>query len=763
MIDMEEATVEIVNGDLIDIRSGEVLLSRTEIEKTADTKLDFVETSDNKLAIGVSFPSTMQIPADYLKDIDEYRFTTSDIYKQMDVCDRLYKYEGIVGSVIDMMVDMANTPIISQDLKNSAAKKLFSHFSKSLNKKVQTTTTGLISFIDQGMSQWLIFGNAFPYKSWRKVEVDGKQYELPNITYLNPQAIHIDEDRLMMGEEKIYLKLNNRSFSKLRKSTPEGAGLLKGLSTKDKRNGKIPLKSEQITHIKRKPRDWEGWGIPYLTRAFSPISSKKRLRRLDDTTTEGLINYLTIFKLGSTDAKSPYHKVSIARLNAFANLIKNPTASTSLIWAHDISVETAGPDGKVLDFKDKYGEVDADILKSLGIAPGILDQTRRIDDGAILILVETLETVRNNFLTYIKETYDEVLERNKIKVDEYTLTFANIKLSDILQKLKSLILSFYDRGLLSYETALTLGGHDFIQETKRKKSEQSIREEGLFEVPNLPFSTNKTEEPMTKRDDGRPEEKIRTEKTKIDNDVKTDKPEKEIGTNVSKADSFYIDAYKQGLDNKYQKMIDKLVDAMSEADVFDENMFDLIVSAGFIEIKNYARKALKIVYDVFNEDIEVDEHDLMFQRLEGWNTTYLDKFKNTVMGRVKKGTTILDGMDVDLLIPLVVTTFEKEKYRFGLYASEGFIKARVAGTIEIETRSGNIGGFWETAGDDRVCAACAAMSGNWYKSADIFDISPVHPLCRCGISWTDHNPLISEPETNNTIVVTNPANPNKLL
>ena len=758
----EEILVEVLGGNLINSVTGEIIISHDEIVEGTGKGIQFIESGKGELAVGISFPSTMKVPVDYLKDVDEYKFTTSAIYKQMDVCDKMYKYESIIGSAVDTLVDLSNTPIVAQDLRDKKAQKILEHFSKNLNKKLQTSSTGLGAFIEQGMSQYLVFGNAFPYKSWRKVDVDGEKYNLPNITYMNPKNIQIDEDRIAVGEEKIYISMKPRTLNRIKKNGGKELAIIKGASKEDLKAGKIPLSPDNVTHIKRKARDWEGWGIPYLVRAFGPVSSKKRLRKLDDTTTEGLINYLTIFKIGSSNEKSPYHKVSLARLTAFSNLIRNPTASTTLVWPHDLEVITTGPEGKVLDFKEKYNEVDRDILQALGIVGGLFD-TKNIDEEAILVLIETLESMREVFITYITDLYNEILEKNGIDIEDFKVRFNNIKLSDILQKLKSMLLSFYDRGLLSFETAITVGGHDFAQEVKRKKNEKKYKEEGLFDVPNLPFSAdnNDGKTPMQQRDDGRPTDKIRTEKPKIDNDVKLEKPEKNIG--MTKADTAFIDGYRRGIENKYDKLRDKILKSIEDNNAFIEDEITLIISAGFLELRQYTSKALKIAYDVFNEDLEVDEKDFMYQRLEGWNTTHLTKFKESISTTINKGYDVLEGADVDLLIPLVLTTFEKERYRLNMYAEEGYVKARMAGIIETQARSGNVGGFWETAGDDRVCPACEGKDGNWYKNEELLDLFPTHPHCRCNVLWTANNPILDDPGTNNTPVRTAPNNPNKPL
>jgi hypothetical protein len=268
---------------------------------------------------------------------------------------------------------------------------------------------------------------------------------------------------------------------------------------------------------------------------------------------------------------------------------------------------------------------------------------------------------------------------------------------------------------------------------------------------------------MTRRDDGRPDDKMRTEKTKIDNDVKLDKPSKNIGGNLSRGDVLYISSYREGLENKYFKTMNKIIEQIKKDGTIDENKLNLIVAAGFIEMKNYTQKALKLVYDVFNEDTDTDEFDFTFQKLEGWNIFYMTKFREALLSSIKRGSELLGDVDVDIVIPAIITAFEKESYRMEMYAMEGFIKAKMAGILETEAKLGNIGGYWVTMGDETVCDTCAGKEGNWYKNEEILDVYPSHPKCRCDINWTSSNPLIDHVDVNNTPIITFPNKPNKPL
>lgn len=486
---------------------------------------------EKEVVVGISF-NRDQSPSDYLDNIGEYDLFKTNIKKQMEICEKIYTFEGIVGTMIDLMVDIANTPLIIQDLEDEKALEVLKGYIENVNTPLKITNKGTNKLIEQGMTQWLVYGNCFPYKSWRNYKVDGKTLLMPNINFLNPRRVTIDEGLLALGVKKIYYNIegvSDKSFKKYRSM------LLKNVR-KSKKQVDIELPLKNVDHLKRKGFDWKAFGVPFLVRSFAAISSKKKLRALDDATTEGLINYLTIFKIGSPDPASPYHSVDSSRLKAFANLLNNPTASTTLIWTHDLEVDTLGPDGKVLELKDKYMEVDADILKSLGVGANLFTAfDRRDNEETVLMFIETLETMRDHFIEYLTELFKDILEANDLPYDNFSLKFSSIRLADVLQKTKNIILSYYDRGLLSYETALSMGGYSFKQELERKKKEQSIKKKGLFDVPNLPFSNNGS--------DGRPTDNTKTSTNKKDNNIKLDtKTEK---TNKEAAETYMENYYRK--------------------------------------------------------------------------------------------------------------------------------------------------------------------------------------------------------------------------
>ena len=581
---------------------------------------------------------------------------------------------------------------------------------------------------------------------------------------MNPHNIEIDEDLIPLGVEDISIKVPSRLLNKeLPPGTAEPDSVKELRKTYNKKkspsnfgNVQIRLNPNNVTHIKRKPRDWEAWGIPLVLRAFSAVSSKKRLRRLDDTTTEGLVNYLTVFKLGATDSKSVYHKVSQNRLNSFAALISNPTAATTLVWTHDLAIETVGPDSQVLEFDGKYESANKDIISALGIGALLLSEGTAAEESS-LVLVEILESARSAFLSYVKHIYEQVLEVNGIKA-EIDVKFANIKLSDILQKLKNLVLSYYDRGLLSYETALTLGGHSFAQEVERKRKQKDVKEEGLFDVPNLPFSTNKDGQSSPSNDDGRPTDKTNDkDKNKVEDE--SNEPEETRSYEWSKADHDFVEMYKQALSNKVGKIKERLVSKATE-NKLKQLDFSLALTSGFADIVGFIDETLLGVYENGITQLnDVSAQVLIRQELNSWVYQSATKIRDSLSKELTSAASkVLKQKDQELFIPIIETSFAKHIKRIEMLSEQSYIKANVASIIDVELSKGKAGAIWLS--EEGQCEVCTARNENFYKPKELFKIFPAHPGCGCKLKWVDSDATVEG--KSNTPVVVDSKNPSKL-
>jgi hypothetical protein len=193
------------------------------------------------------------------------------------------------------------------------------------------------------------------------------------------------------------------------------------------------------------------------------------------------LNLVTVFKIGSKEFPA-----SDARLRKFANLLKNPKATTTLVWAHDIDILQVGPDGKVLAFKDKYKDAKEDLLVALGIPPILMSYPQNSDAWvAILALVERLSNWRVIMSLWLQDLCNQISKYNGFTETGITVKWERMNLT-IETEVKNLVLAFYDRGLISAKTAMREANYDYDHEIESKS--QELRDKELLAPPNLPFS-----------------------------------------------------------------------------------------------------------------------------------------------------------------------------------------------------------------------------------------------------------------------------------
>lgn len=449
-----------------------------------------------ELAVGLKVPSSVKTPVNYLSTLKQYQDIYNDIYTQMQVAWKLYQFNSIVGSAVDALVDFAVTNLYAEETGNKKLDALMKHFFENLNYENTNTVPGVYPLMQELALEWFTSGNAFPYVRWDNVEIDDfdGMWKLPtSITLLNPQSIVLPKDPIAFGQELICLKLDGTLWSKLRldgRSNPEAALLKSAIprsmmdairSSKSVFQGEVRLNPKFVTHLKRKAKGYQVWGTPYVSRCFASATLIERLKELDESISSGLINLITVFKIGTEE-----HPASSARLQKFASLIRNPKATTTLVWAHDIEVMQVGPDGKILAFKDKYKDAKEDLLIGLGIPPTLMSLSQQGEAWvSILSLVEKLSNWRTVTSIWLEKICNQIAKENEFN-EKIKIKWDRMNLKDEAS-IKNLILAFYDRGLISIKTALQQSGYNIEGETSRKKNEDKVKD--LFLPPQLPFSS----------------------------------------------------------------------------------------------------------------------------------------------------------------------------------------------------------------------------------------------------------------------------------
>ena len=444
------------------------------------------------LALGYVIPKQSPTSMAFLANLRDYNDTESDIKKQIKLSNEIYRWEGIVTLAINTSVDFTITQMSVKGLEGKALEAV-NFWLENVNLAVSASDKGIYSFSTQVCLEWFLSGNAFLYENWSEMQAKKQKYLLPSeIILLNPKNIDIPEESLIFGKKVIKYQLTKdvsdliekkNSKSKLTKSEKLLVDAIPKEMLDLYEDGFITFEPGKVTHLKRRGRNYLPWGVPYLTGVFNAVAHKRKLQLLDQATMEGLINRVTIFKIGDAKNEKTWGP---ARLSAFKNLLVNPSPQKMLVWAYDVEVEDVVPNSDVLSFENKYVQADRDILYALGVpADIIVGKTSGDQFTTIATFMERLSEFRDYFELYLKNMIQQILVKNNLYKDQNIRIFWGHSRLRNAREIRELVLTLWDRGLISIRTALEESGQDVDLEKERKDQEIDIKE--LFSPPVNPF------------------------------------------------------------------------------------------------------------------------------------------------------------------------------------------------------------------------------------------------------------------------------------
>ncbi len=440
---------------------------------------------------------------DTLQSID----VPDDFDSQVELARKLYKEEGIVKTVIDLMVDFSATK-----MRNVTTQPKSQKFFDNLCKYSDMDSVLRWVFLEYYRS-----GDVFTYRGDKqtvKVGADRGSVYYP-YTVLNPTVIDVEGS--LVFNYNIYTM----------EVTGELQSIIQAIGRKDKRitevlkyipkefknprfssSGKIILDQNKVARISRNRQPYEKRPSPFMSGAFRPLLVKRRLREMDLATAEGIINSLIIIRVGNDN-----YPATKKQLEAVAGLFSTGAKSLQLFWNHTLDVEIITSDLTALG-EEKYRQVNRDILSSLGMPTVLINGG---EDGgrfanawaSIVALMERLENGRRQIKRWLESEYRIIAEDNNIK-EVPTVEFERMNLREE-KVFKNILMAYYDRGLLDVETLLEDSGYDYEQIKERKKTQK--KDKSIFDPP---YSAIPTPKSMKDGGEGRPRTEVDTKYTPRD-------------------------------------------------------------------------------------------------------------------------------------------------------------------------------------------------------------------------------------------------------
>ncbi len=677
-----------------------------------------------------------------LRDVKDYNDANlEDRVELVELARKLRSFEGICSTVADLLVDFgaARGMFRTENVELQALLNRWMNFVNSppvINLKgIVFPVSGLREVSRKIIDDYLTDGDAIFTLFWQNnvkmdIEIDKKGFFLPvSIKLLDTLSLKIDEDLAKFGIERLELKLADEVIAKIQDPQDEASKFLaKNLPKEWKKfisaGDPIILDPNVTFHIKRNGKDYRPWGESLFTKSFTAIANKRRLQAVDEATIDGLINRFTIFKVGLADQeKNPaYHIPSAARVASLVDTVTSPKRTNAMVWAGpDLEVEDIGPDGKILEFTDKYKQVDLDILRSLHVSPLLIDGAsagQAVRDWAAFLSTEVgLDSIRNKLEQVYTSIGKEIAVTNKMKFEQLEFNFENLLLKDE-KRVRNFALKVFELGAISIETFVKIMGYNFESEKILKERELQEGLDKIFVNRTLPFQGNPGDEgasEVVKKEEGRPPQTTNEDEGKESSPKTQDINNTSAKAQIKDTKEIYGQIYATEFDKIKRDIIRKIEKKPDLA------LLDLSLISGFLTFKGLVEIQLK---DVYYREVGRRIVSKELEALISWNDRFIDDFFRDL--RAELASSIDD-------IQSFTNVLDAQKYRVSLYAQESHRKAEFMGQVNLAKEKGFTVGRWKTTFDDVTCPICEGNHNKVFKIDTLVRNFPAHPNCRCEV------------------------------
>lgn len=424
---------------------------------------------------------------------------TNLIKDRVGACREMYENVGIIGNIIDIMVDFALEGVTfvheSRPIENFYRnwqnkvnlRKTLENILKCIFRDANVpvlTRRGVITedevrryrktvaqenlFISKNPQEAVI---PFEYEILDFLRFDKDGGDLLNVTRYTY--------RLSTADIKM---LKQPKTGKERLKTEE---LKRGMGEEEWKyllsTNRMILDPDRVSILYYKKDDFKKWANPLLWRVVGDVKFKALLRDMDISVVESVTNALVVVKLGNTPEGFPPRKEEFSKM---VSMLKNPTKSKTIVWNDLIEIIDSYPPVEKILGKEKYEQVDGDIRSGLGISEILVNgQGGNYANSYLSVktLMERLEGARDTLLEWLENESVRIAKAMKFRKPA-TVRMRHMSLLNAEAE-RQFMLELYDHHLLSAQTLLSNVGENPEVEMKRMKDEDDTREDLQKEFP----------------------------------------------------------------------------------------------------------------------------------------------------------------------------------------------------------------------------------------------------------------------------------------
>lgn len=382
-----------------------------------------------------------------------------DVRDSIELCQKAYANVPIFRNAIDIMAELANSPIYVSG-GNEASKTFIEKWFAKIN---------LWSLKDQFFREYYRSGNVFLYRLDGKFTVEDfaklnkiygsseflKSNTIPiRYVLLNPYDIIATRSTAFRtsGYKKI---LSEYEIEKLQNpKTEEDKQILKSLPEDVQKRIKeggwsatgitMDLDTQKLSHAFYKKQDYEPFAIPFGFPVLDDINWKIELKKIDQAVSRTIENVILLITMGTDPDKGG---INPHNLSAMQSLFQNESVGRVLVADYTTKAEFVLPDISKIIGPDKYQIVNEDIRQGLqNVIVG--DEKYKNTQVKAEIFLERLKEARQSFIhNFLQPQIKMVCQAMGFK-SYPTAKFEEIDIKDEVQ-LQRVVTRLIEMGILT--------------------------------------------------------------------------------------------------------------------------------------------------------------------------------------------------------------------------------------------------------------------------------------------------------------------------
>ena len=204
-------------------------------------------------------------------------------------------------------------------------------------------------------------GEAFPY-----AELDESNGVWSRISILNPDYIHVKKS--VIGDQTLVSLRPDASLVRLVNSNSPSDKMLKQyipdhIIKNVKKGQNIPLDNFNISHLKLLSSPYDIRGTSVIVSVYKDLMLYDKLRESKFAQADGMINPLTLVKLGGND-----YRPTQSDLESFRQILEEAQYDKDfkLVTHNDVTIERVGYGGGVMDISADITHITENLLWTYG-------------------------------------------------------------------------------------------------------------------------------------------------------------------------------------------------------------------------------------------------------------------------------------------------------------------------------------------------------------------------------------------------------------